>query len=370
MMLRSMRMNSVLGGGGAAPPMSPWKRNLMGQSPTPMRDQPPMPSFDLSPMQDVEEPVAPRSSSSRFYDELQNIRNEGTPGLTAYKEALNEMPTPDQYKPNWLTRIASGLSGFSSGMKDAGKGIQTAMSLNRAPYEQAMEEYSGRLGTLKEQAGMESEDRDTRLKSVQDAWEMGLKYEDFERKKEETAAKIETDRITANSAQTRAQAYAQAQGNPDTASVTQADGSVLVYNKKDPSQTWKLPANSIEAARLRDREKQTQIQAGNLGVAQTQAQTSRDVGMGNLKVAQDREAREGQNTKSLIDYRQSRPSPNMTPSAQKSARDLAVTELADDPTWARFATAKDPSDFSAEDWQDYQEELADRIAEIQRRGGR
>src|SRR5262245_63742935 len=147
-MLGQLRMRSLLSNS-EGPPVSPYRRIFRDQDKmsSPRDADPyPQPNFQQTPIQlgDIEEP-APVSSSSRFYDELQRIRNEATPGLTAYKEALNRMPTPEEYKPNWLTRIASGLSGFSAGARDAGKGIEVAMGLNRAPYRHAMEEYSDRL---------------------------------------------------------------------------------------------------------------------------------------------------------------------------------------------------------------------------------
>jgi hypothetical protein len=322
-------------------------------------ETPPGPQFSFnqnSPdIGDIQEPPE-QDEGSKFYDELQRIRNQATPGLTAYQGALQNMPTPDQYKPNWMNRIASGLSGFSAGMHDAGAGIKTAMSLNRAPYEQAMETYTNRLGGLKEQAAMEQQDRTSRMKAIQDAQELGLKYKEYEYKKAESEGNVRARDLTANAASTSAQARMLAAQNAAREEYTYVpvQGGFMVTNKHNPNMPPKvIPANTIQDAQL-------QVAKGHLAVSQSQLGLNQQTTEASLE-----------NTASQIAERD-RGKP-ISPGAQTSAEDLADQRLAQDPEYSKFVGKAGifgghqagPSDFTPGEWARYQLRKRQLIREIE-----
>ena len=313
MAIRNYRMNSIMG----------QNRPKIGFGPQPS------PTFRTpfqQPSDQIGELNAPpqRSEASRFYDEMQRIRNQATPGLSAYQGALKEMPTPEQYKPNWLTRIAAGLGGLSSGMKDAGAGIQTAMSLNRAPYEMAMETYTNRLGGLKEQAEMEQRDRTSRLKAIQDANELGLKYKEYEMKRDESANLQETRTTTAKAATTRADAtmmQAQAAARDDYDYVP-VQGGFMARNKNDPQDTKMVPARTIQDAQLAVSQMNAGSQRISAGASASQAASA----AARVPIAQQEadterasQVQTGKNIESQITTRGQR---TQTPASQKTARKL------------------------------------------------
>jgi hypothetical protein len=353
MAIRDYRLRSMLGPQASAPRQFDYS---FGQ-PTPPRR--PSFDFDQGPTQlgDLGPEAPQQNNASRFYDEMERIRNMDTPGISAYKGALQEMPTQEQYKPNWLNRIASGLSGFSAGMKDAGRGIETAMSLNRAPYEAAMEQYQSKLGGLKEQALMEEKDRQTRMKSMMDAAQLGIDYEDLQRKQNLDLANIGIGQTRAGAAVTAAEA---AQQRAQAASRNQYDytpvqGGFMVTNKFDPSDSKVIPARTIQDAQLAVSQQNARSAATSAGAAVTNAAA---------------------NTSRAATYAAHPPnsaSQFVAPGAQLSARDLALEQMADDPAFAKFfakgwfGKQSDITSFSKEDQQDYLDELADRIAEIESR---
>lgn len=305
-----------------------------------------------------------QDEGSKFYGELQRIRNQATPGLTAYQGALQEMPTPDQYKPNWLTRIASGLSGLGAGIRDPAAGVATALKLNRAPYEQAMETYTNRLGGLKEQAEMEQRDRSSRMKAIQDAQELGLKYKEYEYKKAESEGNVAARDITAQAASTSAQARMLQARNAarEEYNYVPVQGGFMVTNKHNPNfKPQVIPANTIQDAQLK-------VAQGHLGVSQQQLGLNQQTTEAGLE-----------NTASLIADREQ--GDYVQPSAQTAAAEGVDNDMMLDARYAPFyakrgikgafkagdpTSARDPvgpSDFPPAVWQAYIAERNRRIQE-------
>jgi O-succinylbenzoate synthase len=171
--------------------MGGWRRNFMQPAPRFQVEMPPE-----------------QNEGGKFYDEIERIRNSAGPGISAYRNALNEVPQQEEYAPDKWTRVAAGLSGLSAGMKDAGEGIRVAQGLNSSNYRQAMAEYNNRLGTLQEQADMEREDMNTRMTGLYKARELGLKYDEYQQKRDESLRLDATRTITANAAMKSAEARA------------------------------------------------------------------------------------------------------------------------------------------------------------------
>jgi hypothetical protein len=300
----------------------------------------------------------PNDRASHFYQELKRIREESSPGITAYKQALTEMPQEEDYKPNWLTRIASGLSGFGAGMKDPARGVETAVNINRSGYRNAMEAYSNKIAGLEQQAQMEQKDLDTKAEMVQNAMKYGLDYEKYVTERDAKESEKQAREKTAEASMIRAKATAR----PGYDHFDQADGSILYVNKNDPADRYTVDAKTVNAGLLSEQQKRTKIQqqqantsAGQLGVAQ-----------GQLGVAQERQKTYDKNVDSLIENRGD--SGFIAPSAQKSARDLALSELMTDRTWSEFlAPDVESDDFTQEEWKRFETAVQRKVQEIQTR---
>lgn len=104
------------------------------------------------------------SPQDDFLSGLSKYANQPSPSMDAYREYLKKTPDMNDYKPNWMTRIAAGLSGAAAGYRDPAKGIETAMKINRSGYDSALADYATHGKTLGEAAKLESDDQDNILK--------------------------------------------------------------------------------------------------------------------------------------------------------------------------------------------------------------
>jgi len=354
-LMDSYRLNSIMGG----KRLGPYKGNFS----TPDAPETPIGPKGVSFQQpEIQIPTEDEDDSSRYYRMIQDIRNEQTPGMTAYKTALQNRPQEEEYKPNAWTRTASALSGFSAGLKDAGKGITTAMGLNREPYRRAMEEYSGQLSGLEEQAGMEQDERESRMEAIRDASRMGLEHEKFLQQGQHNRALEGTAAENARANIMRAEA-----STKPTYALHATQGGFLAVNSKDPSDTKMIAAKTPQDAQL-------EISRMNAQTSRMQANTS----AGNLTQRQNEfgvntalaGTRIGQ-AQQRIDQAEEGKLP--TPASQTSARELALDKLMDHPKWGKFVGTKDapkgPGDFSPQEWQAYQTVLRALEAEIIAGGG-
>lgn len=324
----------------------------------------------------IEAPVTakqgPNDRVSQFYELMEKLRNRESPGLTAYKQALSEVPTADQYKPNWLTRIGAGLAGASAGMKDAGRGVEVAQRLNRSGYENALSDYSNRLGTLKEQATMEEATNRSQMDAVHKAYQMGLDYDKLDLETRRVNRSIQTADKNADANMISAEARRQTALNSarDEWTYTPGVGGIIATNRRDPAKTQLIPGvKTTQEAQLKIAEGQLHVNQGQLGVAQGRLKNDDLMTEANLdniasQIA-DRDAGD-----SAGDYVQ--------PSAMNAARDGVDSEMELEPRWAKFYAKKpgrlwgtteeqvDASDFEAYPgaWDAY---LAERNSRIQKR---
>lgn len=374
------RMTSLFRGDGTTPRRTPYQFSFgESQEPEPIGAKVNFrtPWEPMSPIEQAPE----QSDSSRFYDEVQRLRGQEGPGVTAYRRALGEMPNPADYNPGKFTRVAAGLAGISAGLRDAGRGVETAMRLNRAPYEAAMDEYGTRLGGLKEQAYIEREDAKARADALTDAAKLGLSYKDYELKVRKQESDEEMDRLQRGTARTTAEAAlvrAQTAARADY-EYTPVQGGFMIQNKHDPND----PQNGliIRAATTQDAANavaRTNAQANASRAATAAGQLALDEKYRGREVA----AREDSATAALQGARDRGNTP-ATPAAQDKARELAETEMMNDPKWAEFFKGKPrsflgmdipgtesdtrvgPQDFDdPQDWADFQIALKARIDKI------
>lgn len=104
-----------------------------------------------------------------------------TPALSAYRQHLGNAPQAQDYRPGKWDRLAAGLAGISTGMKDAGAGVQLALKMNRSKYDTALSDYYNHAAPLKEAAGLEREGISDRVRSIIDAQKARQDYLDYQR---------------------------------------------------------------------------------------------------------------------------------------------------------------------------------------------
>jgi hypothetical protein len=287
------------------------------QPPTPPRTNPLGAGFFRPQEQQQQE-----SQTDPYSDEMQNLLKP-SPGLSAYKQYLTTMPNREDYKPGAYTRIASALSGAAAGLRDPGKGIETAMNLNQSAYRSAMEDYANRGVGLKETAGIEQDERAAQIKAIQEARAMGLKYDEFKYKQLHDAETTNQKWEEIQTARQRAQAYIKKMGEQNYDRVENEDGSAVYVNKANPSDRIVMPATPgvrpLGAARLANEQAQTRISGYN-------ANTQR----GQLGVSQANSW-----------WNMNQPPSAATPGDQASAMDLALKTLVRDPRWSQFVTIDD-----------------------------
>lgn len=310
----------------------------------------------------------PKDEGSRYFDEMQRIDQDG-PGMQKYREALSQMPTREENKPGAFTRIAAALSGFGAGMRSPGAGIETAQAINEHGYDNAMSDYAKRLGTLKESAGMEQDDKDTKLKMLQQARAMGLAYDQYQLKKLESEAKRDTDASQAQTARMRAEAYAQAQSRPGYDSIPQQDGSVLFVNKSNPADRQVVPAQTVAAGQLGVA--RTNARTGQLNARTAQGELENNVRRTNISETQGADAsRRGW---AGLSIRNAQGGQGVTPTQQRGASLAVLREMMGDEAFKHFISLDESgtpqmiADDGSEDYQDFLEALNAKIAQ---RGGR
>lgn len=343
---RIMEGSPMFGGAGAnanlgRSPIGPGQGGFRGldiSRPQPM-DEKPRPNIgigqggwgnlDLSANMADDEPITPvvEDNTSQFYKEMQRLQNERGPAVTAYQSAIADQPKAEDYKPNWLTRITAGLSGFSAGMKDPAEGVRTAMAINNSGYDRAMTEYQQRVGGLKESAGLEREDMKLRLEGLKAAEAAGLDYKKYQLQQQNVQNEIANRDKNTNIAEGNMQAnQARAKASARTDYIyTPVQGGILATNKNDPSDRQVIPARTIQEAQLH-------VAEGQLRNAQAQTEVSR----GNLKVNEANSEGNLENIASIIANRENGGGKFVSAGEQASAAKMVDDELSIDPDYAKF----------------------------------
>lgn len=115
-----------------------------------------------------------------FMDSLRSAYGK-TPALDEYRSFLQNSPNSEDYKPNWMTRIAAGLSGAAAGFRNPGEGVKVAQDINRSKYDYALKDYYSKAAPLKEAAGIEREGMQDRVKALLEGRKTQMDYLDYER---------------------------------------------------------------------------------------------------------------------------------------------------------------------------------------------
>lgn len=232
-----------------------------------------------------------KSDAQNYFEQLERIRNNKGPALTAYQHAIDNQPNPDSYAPSWGRRIgaitSAALTGYGSG--DAEKGIRVGREINDSPFREAQGLYKTKLAGLQESAKLEDISTNKQMSNLEKAQAMGLKWDEFKETREDKAA---TRKI--------------AQQNADTTSKN-VDSEVQYRNSE------------VEDKKV------------NRGIGQQNADTSKK------NAASLDEYRKGMLAihKQTADARD-KAGKYVTPAQKKIAYDLALREMMSDKNYSRF----------------------------------
>lgn len=262
---------------------------------------------------DSADPTDPnQNEASQYFDQMERVRRNKGPALTAYQQALTEQPTAESTRPSTGRRVGAAIAGAFGGLGGGvGAGVKTANDILDAPYRVAMRDYSNRIGGLGESAKLEQDDTEAQLKALTTARAMGLKYDEFKLKK------LESDR--------------------DYGVATDKVGI-----DRDRAATYKdVSSRQAGAAERR-------ATTGEAGQADTAAYRRRQAGTADRVAATgERNAATGEaNAASLKTYREKtvelkgKDGKKVSPSQQAYAVDNALRELAQDPKFAVFINTK------------------------------
>lgn len=284
------------------------------------------------------QPPPEQDEGSRYFDEIQRIRGNRGPALTAYQDALRTQPTREANKPSKGRRVAGILGGIAAGFHSPAAGVETARSIVDAPYNRSVEDYNNKMRGLGESASLEREETESQLKALSEARALGLKYDEFKLKRHEAEQDFSLKKGTLGVAQSRAEAYIKNLNRPDFDFTPQEDGSILATNKHNPAETRVIPASTVAAA--------------SLDVARTNADTNRMNADTNRRGQEDTA---GYRAKSLeIDadraatYRNRPIGQPSTPTEQGKAISVALSVMFRDPRYADYikqGTADDPETY-------------------------
>ena len=245
-----------------------------------------------------------RDEGLKYYDELEKIRTNRGPALSAYQKALGEQPTYEQHKPSVGRRIAAALGGAAGGLSgDLRAGLAIGESIRDSPYNIARSEYEERMKGLGASAKLEQDEMEAKLKSLQAARALGLDYSEYELKK------LESQRD-----------YEIAQGNLDVNRFTAETG------RESQKQTGRHYENQDVTGAVDSRTRQlTQQQQGRNIESQISDRAERQ------DIA--REAIEASIRRAEIAAGRKTPS---SPDAQQDAIDGALREMLADPVFRNY----------------------------------
>lgn len=300
----------------------------------------------------------PMRGDDRYLQDMLDIQNNVGPATKAYREHVGNVPLRENFAPSKWRRLAAALGAGAIAYEDPRAGIVAAEEFKNRPYNQAVESYKLKGDVLGEQADIEQAESNAKLRALQQARALGLKYDEFELKRRETEAKMRNDQTTAEAAMMRARAYAEAQGKPNWVPQLQQDGSVIMINPKNPKEFMKVPGQSVAAGQLGVARTNAATAAGNLRESVRRTNINRDLRQGDQRIRMHD-----------IDTRGSRSNED-TPREQLDAEYMASRQMMSDPLFADYISFDDDGnlvmaqDDGTEDYQDFLEAFDAKVAEI------
>lgn len=263
-----------------------------------------------------------------YFDEMERVRGN-MPAMSAYKQALLNQPNRADYKPGWGSRITAALAGAAAGYGNPRAGIETAQGVLDSPYRRAMEDYSTKSEALRRGADIESDEVDSRVRSMAQARALGLKFDEFQDRQRKTdieGFKAETER-------SRVKAWAAdiERGNFRPINVK---GGVQMVNNKNPERSYKIPGKTVA-------ELQSDIQSRFAATGEENVKTRRsELGLRREDAVKRwaHMANQDAATRTRVDaiLEKAKQGKQLNPGQQYTAIATALDSLAPDRKWKKF----------------------------------
>jgi len=306
---------------------------------------------------------------AEFYDAV--LRARGNMPITSqYKTELGQTPVREDYKPSGWRKLASAAAGGAMGMSgDARGGVELASNINNSPYRNAMTDYSTKLATLERGAGLEQRDVDNETDAINNAYRLGLTYQQFLHKKDIDEQNADTAGRRVDVDAQRADAYDRYVDKSVYDQVQKPTG-VLFVNKNNPTDTRFIPGETIASVNA-------QTQKGFLGVGQRNAGTAaRNADTNALRatndVQMDRENLALRQRQVRVAEQRVAKITGANATQVASARQTALRNMAADPAYRDTIQTGDFPDLKGDlepaEFDDAIKELEDRMAEILKPG--
>lgn len=270
----------------------------------------------------------------------------GTPHLDEFKKHLAGAPSREDYRLNKTGNILAGIAGVAEGAtRGASQGINTFQTLAETPYARASADYESRSGRLKDLAELE-------YQGMTDAQKQELQIRESERQDRELELKeIEANARQAKDAADIARINAQTQATGISFDVDETSGNIVMRDaktgvvkdlgfkvKETPGEKDTRTRNMFifeEGERQKNRISLEGIRTNNAKALE------------NLRTANDRDLEKFRKEITREDKELERNLALMTPAAQKSAYELAVSQVSTDFGADRVKDMK-PEEFATE----------------------
>lgn len=313
----------------------------------------------FSPYQEEEE-----DEGMRFFREFQEVQEKirTGPARTQYMQALQDQPTAEQYAPSGMRRLGGAIAGIAGGLGGGVQaGVETAQNFIEAPYRTAARDWQTKLAGLGTAAKLEQEDYETQAKVLEFGAKFGLD-------KQKAASEIRAR----ESRRLLDEARARRLEDPEWEKIEQANGDIIMFDKRDPSNRMTIDADTASGLRARAAGVSAQASASRASAAHRQATTAE----GQLNLGRDRlgyeERRDNvdRNTRVFLGTR-------TDPSQGARATEEILKGMAQEPAWREFINDDDPNfpifqsdvDTSSEAYRKFYEEYNRRMQQMTTMGG-
>lgn len=160
--------------------------------------------------------------------------NQSSPIYDAYRKAISQAPTPDQYDPSIWRRIGAAAAGAGAGLatKNPLLGMNVAENVVNQPYNRALQNWEARTGKLKLAADEERQTQQGRFNQWKDTQKIGLDMTEQQRKVLDTLSNVERRNSQNSVDAARIKQINFDMQNPGIDLQKNDDGTLVAINKK------------------------------------------------------------------------------------------------------------------------------------------
>lgn len=321
------------------------------QAPGPM-DEIPRPTKALGP---IDRDPSQQSDEDNYYADMARLRGYH-PVTDQYKQTLLSAPQSKDFKPTKMRTLGAALAGGLTGAatRDPRAAMSAANEVSDQPYDQAVKDFSTRIGALGEGSRLEQTDTENQIKNIAQARALGLSYAKFNAQREHEGRQDDA-------AATNAAARMQTAGKKHYTGQQMKNG-VRMVNDGDPRDTYDLPGQTLQQVNA-------DIASGRLKVDQRNAATAE----GRLGLARDVADKNDIATRYRLfqgDQRIKLLNKGVKVADQDRARSNVLRGMATDPVFGKYIDSKTSPNFpeiaqgiSPQKYQALKEEITKRMAQ-------